>query len=314
MQTLDIGVDVAKDEVVVACAQGSFAPHAVKNDSAALTRWLRTLSPGARIGVEATSHYHLTLADRAHASGFSVYVLNPRDTRHYARAIGARAKTDRVDAALLARFVAHEHGRLAPYRPASATERAIDQLLRRRAKLLALKGAAAMTLSGVPALKAEGATLARHFDRLLARLETLLTERIAEEPTKRATVERLQSIVGVGPLVGAGLGNALDRLPFRSADAFIAFLGLDPRAHDSGAHRGKRRLSKRGPAELRRLLYNAAMSAVATKSWGPIYQRYRARGLSSTESLVILARKIARTAWSLHRHDTTFDPQRIQRC
>lgn len=314
MQTLDIGVDVAKDEVVVACAQAAFAPHAVKNDRTAITRWLRSLPAGARIGVEATSHYHLTLAGLAQASGFSVYVLNPRDTRHYARAVGERAKTDRVDAQLIARYIQHEAVHLRLYRPPTETERAIDQLLRRRAKLLALRSAAAMTLQGVPALKAQAVALRHHLDRLISRLEAMLTERIAAEPGKRATCERLQSIVGVGPLVGAGLGNALDRLAFRNADAFIAFLGLDPRAQDSGAHRGRRRLSKRGPAELRRLLYNAAMSAVTTKSWGPIYQTYRARGLSSTESLVILARKIARTAWSLHRHGTTFDAQRIQRC
>jgi transposase len=220
-------------------------------------------------------------------------------------------KTDRVDAELIARFIAHEETHLRAYRPASETERAIDQLLRRRAKLTALKGALRMTLRGLPALKAEAVALTKRFDVLIARLDAMLQTRIASEPAKYATQQRLQSIVSVGPLVSAGLGNTLDRVRFRSADAFIAFLGWDPRACDSGEHRGKRRLSKRGPAELRRLLFNAAMSGVKTKAWGPIYQRYRARGFSSTEALVILARKIARTAWSLHRHGTTFDPNRI---
>jgi transposase len=315
MQTLDIGVDVAKKEVVVACAEEKFAPHTVKNDSASLKRWLRSLPAGTRIGLEPTSHYHLCLADCAHALGFTVYVLNPRDTRHYARAVGSRAKTDRVDAQLIARYIQHEAAHLNPYRPPSETERAIDQLLRRRAKLTALKGALAMTLRGVPALKAEASVLTKRFDVLIARLDAMLQTRIAAEPAKYATCQRLQGIVSVGPLTSAGLGNALDRVRYRSADAFVAFLGWDPRAQDSGEHRGRRRLSKRGPAELRRLLYNAAMSAVKTKCWGPIYQRYRARGLSSTESLVILARKIARTAWSVHRHGTTFDPNRItQQC
>jgi transposase len=311
MQTLHIGVDVAKEEVVMASATGPMAPHAVANERSALTRWLRSLPPGARIGLEATSHYHWCLADLAHALGFTVYVLNPRDTRHYARAVGARAKTDRVDAELIARFIAHEETHLRAYRPASETERAIDQLLRRRAKLTALKGALRMTLRGLPALKAEAVALTKRLDVLIARLDAMLQTRIASEPAKYATQQRLQSIVSVGPLVSAGLGNTLDRVRFRSADAFIAFLGWDPRACDSGEHRGKRRLSKRGPAELRRLLFNAAMSGVKTKAWGPIYQRYRARGFSSTEALVILARKIARTAWSLHRHGTTFDPNRI---
>ena len=89
----------------------------------------------------------------------------------------------------------------------------------------------------------------------------------------------------------------------KSADAFVAFTGLDPRPDDSGQHRGKRRLSKRGPAELRRLLYMAAMSAINTKTWRPLYEHYRAKGLSSTATLVILARRIARTLVNLHPQD-----------
>jgi transposase len=75
---------------------------------------------------------------------------------------------------------------------------------------------------------------------------------------------------------------------------------------------GKRRLSKRGPAELRRLLFNAAMAAARTRVWKPVYEHYRARGLPTTAALVILARKIARIAWSIHRYHTSFDPQRLK--
>ena len=74
---------------------------------------------------------------------------------------------------------------------------------------------------------------------------------------------------------------------------------------------GRRRLSKRGPSELRRLLYLAAMAAAKTKIWKPLYQHYRARGLSSTAALVVLARRIARTAWSIYTHKTEFDAQRL---
>ena len=116
------------------------------------------------------------------------------------------------------------------------------------------------------------------------------------------------------PLVGISLTNTLERIPFRKADAFVAFIGLDPRANDSGHKTGRRRLSKRGPAELRRLLFNAAMSAIKTNVWKPIYQSYRTQGWSTTASLVIIARKIARTAWSIHHYRTTFNPERITKC
>ena len=65
------------------------------------------------------------------------------------------------------------------------------------------------------------------------------------------------------------------------------------------------------PGELRRLLYLAAMSAIKTKTWRPLYDHYRAKGLSSTATLVILARRIARTAWSIYTHKTEFDPLRL---
>jgi transposase len=81
---------------------------------------------------------------------------------------------------------------------------------------------------------------------------------------------------------------------------------------ESLGSRGKRRLSKRGPTELRRLLYLAALSAIKTKTWRPLYEHYRAKGLSSTGALVILARRIARTAWSIYAYKTEFDPARLK--
>lgn len=80
----------------------------------------------------------------------------------------------------------------------------------------------------------------------------------------------LQAIVGVGPVVGMALTNTLERIPFRNVDVFVTFIGYDPRANDSGHKIGRRRLSKRGPAELRCLLLNAAMTAAKTKAWRPI--------------------------------------------
>jgi len=77
-----------------------------------------TLPEAIHLGVESTGDYHRLLAERAHARGITVYVLNPHDVHHYARALGRRAKTDRVDAALLARYLAQEHAGLHPWQPA----------------------------------------------------------------------------------------------------------------------------------------------------------------------------------------------------
>ena len=310
MQTvLDVGVDVAKDAVVVACARKWFAAHSVANTVAGLRAWLKRLPAGSRIGVEATGGYHQCLADLAHEMGFVVYVLNPRDVRHYARAVGVRGKTDPVDAALVARYVAHEHARLHPYQPLSPQQRKLDRLLKRRAKLVALKTALRLSLQDAPELRTELKATVQRFDALLRAIESQLAALIQQLFPKQRT--RLQSIIGVGPVVGAGLAQALSRLPFANVQAFIAFTGLDPRPDDSGHRKGRRRLSKRGPAELRRLLFNAAMAASKTSVWKPLYEHYRNRGWSTTATLVILARKIARIAYALWHGQSEFDPKRL---
>jgi len=151
-------------------------------------------------------------------------------------------------------------------------------------------------------------------DALLAKIDATMAAIAAGSPQHQEAQQRVETIVGVGPLVGISLTNTLERVPFRKADAFVAFIGFDPRANDSGHKAGRRRLSKRGPAELRRLLFNAAMSAIKTTVWKPIYEHYRTQGWSTTASLVIIARKIARAAWSIHHYRTTFNPERITKC
>ena len=143
---LNVGVDVAKDAVVVACAEHSFPSKSVPNQRAPMRAWLKSLPAGSRIGLESTGAYHELLADLAQAQGFTVFLLNPLDTRHYAKAMGTRAKTDRVDAELIARLIAQEHMRLRAYTPPTANQRQLDRLIRRRAKIVGLKGALKLTM------------------------------------------------------------------------------------------------------------------------------------------------------------------------
>jgi transposase len=309
MQILDVGVDVSKDSVVA--AQPGSMLGTISNRRTELTAWLKTLPPGSRLAMEATGRYHTLLADLADSLGFEVYVLNPKDVHYYAKGLGRRGKTDQIDAQVIARYLAKEHEQLQVYHSPSPQQRELDQLLLRRARVVALRGALRASLQDLPLVSQElAATLAR-MDALLLQMDQRRDVLIAACAQRQQAQQRLQSIVGVGPVVGAGLGQALERIRFRDADAFVAYTGLDPRPMDSGKKIGRRRLSKRGPAELRRLLYNAAMSAAKTKTWRPFYERQRAKGLSTTAALVVLARKIARVAWSVHRHHTTFNPSML---
>jgi transposase len=310
---LFIGVDVAKDSVMVACSQATFAAHTEPNKPTALKAFLRTLPAQSSIAMEATGSYHQCLADLAHQLGLRVYVLNPKDLYHYAKGVGMRAKTDRVDAALIARFLANEGARLRPYQPATAGQCKVDQLLRRRARIVSLKTALQLTCADTPSIRRETASLLKGFAALLKKIDWQLAELQQAMPERAQELERLESIPGVGPLTACWLANLMDRVKFRNSDALVAFAGMDPRPCDSGQKRGKRRLSKRGPAEGRRLLFNAAMAAARCAVWKKTYAHFREQGWASTEAIMILARKILRIALAMYKTQTTFDPAFIDK-
>jgi transposase len=306
---LFVGVDVAKDNVVVACSQASFPARSVSNTTIALKAFLRTLPTQCHIAMEATGCYYQNLADLAHKLGLQVYVLNPRDLCHYAKGVGMRAKTDRVDAALIARFLAHEADRLRPYEPATAEQRKMDQLLRRRAKAVTLKTALRLACAQDAFIRTETAKVIKAFDALLKKIDSQIALLNRATPERACEVQRLQTIPGVGVLTASWLANLMDRVKFSNSDALVAFAGMDPRPCDSGQKRGRRRLSKRGPAEGRRLLFNAAMAAIRCPAWKDAYAHYRERGWTTTAAILIIARKILRIAFAMHNAQAVFDPR-----
>ena len=156
MQTpLDIGVDVASRHVVAACAARSFPPRKLPNELGALRAWLSGVPRASRIGLEATGACHQLLADAAHAAGMTVYVLNPRDVKKYGEGVGRRGKTDRLDAEVIARYVAREHDQLHAYVPRSAAARRLEQLLKRRGKLINARVGLTATWRGIPGVGKE---------------------------------------------------------------------------------------------------------------------------------------------------------------
>jgi transposase len=303
------GVDVAKDELMIGQAE-SEALLRVANTPQAIAAWLAHLPAGSSVAMEASGHYHHLLAHLAHAAGMTLYVLNPQWIKHYGRAVGNRGKTDRLDAQLIARYVLREHSRLRRWEPPAPGAEALSRLLVRRQALVNARQILAQSLAGLPDLKPHREALLAKLKHMLTQVELLIHTEIARIPAMAALHQRLSAIVGIGPIVAAQLVAALSALRFTRADAFIAYTGLDPRPDDSGQRRGRRRLTKHGHALLRCLLYNAGMAAARSKLFKPIYLQLRARGLHSTEAIVILARKLARIAFALYQSGQAFDPQR----
>jgi transposase len=313
MQTvLNLGADVDSRWIVIACAAHSFAPQRIANDRGALRTWLRGVPRGSRLGLEATGCYHELLADLAHAAGLQVFVIPGRAIRRYAQGVGRRGKTDRIDAEVIARYVAHEHAELHAYTPPSPEQRALARLIKRRAKLVAIKGALAQSLQGVPGVRSELKQVTQHLERLIARVEALMQRTLQQLPAAHQAAQRITTIPGFGALASTCLGYTFTRVPYAHSDAVIAHTGLDPRPDDSGKKHGRRRLSKHGPGETRRIVFNCAMSAIKTKLWRPYYQTQRAKGLSATAAIIVLARKMVRVAFAVYRHDQPFDPASLR--
>lgn len=309
-ETVCIGIDVAKADVVIASEQGIVT---IANSEPAINDWLRTLPPSSQIGVEATGGYHQLLVDCAVSKGVVVYVLNPRDLRHYALGLGRRGKTDRVDAQLIRRFISAEGTHLRPYQPATDVERKLALLQRRRAAVVKHRQALQKALRDLHGLVLSSQeALMTSFESLLTEIDAHMAALLSSQAELKTHVRQLESIPGIGRQTATQLAVLFSRVPLTRSDAAVAFVGLDPRACDSGQKRGRRRLSKRGPSELRRLLYNCAQAAVRTATWNPYYNQLRSREFPTTQALVILARKLLRIAFALwQKKDATFDAQKV---
>ncbi|HSB99600.1 MAG TPA: IS110 family transposase, partial [Burkholderiaceae bacterium] len=244
-----VGVDVAQAKLVI-CGLGEAAtPQVLLNRAEAIQAWLQRLPAGCVVAMEATGRHHQLLAQLAHAAGMRVLVLNARDVFFYAKALSGRGKTDRLDAALIARFAAEHADRLHAWRPATGVQQQVQDLLRRRAQVTRLRVALRQTLDDVTQLREAGQRLCDHFEELLQEIDRQLLAAVDSDPQLQRGVALLRTITGFGPQGSILVAALLSRIRFDNADALVAYSGLDPRPHDSGAKHGKRRLSKRGPAQ-----------------------------------------------------------------
>jgi len=307
---LIVGADVAKAELVVGCPGHSEVRH-VANRPEEIDAWLGGLPAGSIVAMESTGVYHRLLAARAQAAGMRVYVLNARDVHFYAKAMGARGKTDRVDAGVIARYVAEHHAQLRPWRPAEPAYERIEELVRRRGVLVTKRDSIRQTLRGCAEMAASLAQLERAFDDLLGALEAKVQSLIDADAALLAGQQRVASVIGFGPQGSSMLAVLLARFDFANADALVAYSGLDPRPNDSGNKRGKRRITKRGPAYLRRQVYLTGFSASHSKALKPLYQALRAKGFATTEAFMILGRKLLRAAYSVWKTGQPFDASKL---
>lgn len=304
---MEVGVDTAKDELVIQSAPDT-KPFAIPNTPKSIKAWLKELPMGSALAIEATSTYHMEMAEQAHAAGFAVYVVDGLRLSKYRESIAIRAKTDAHDAALLARYLSKERSSLKAWVPPPAGHRKIQVLLRRRAKLVEIRGMLRMSFSGDKMFASDFEDIEQTLKNTERSLEKQLLETV-KEAGFYSQLRRVQQLPGVGFLTAVGLVMSYMRGEFANSDAFVAYLGMDVTVAQSGKWAGRGRLSKRGDSEVRRLLYNASMSGSRTKTWEQFYAHHQARGKKTTQALVILARRLARLAFGLMRHQADWRPE-----
>jgi transposase len=292
-----VGVDVAKAELVVAAGSAGPAPWATPNDEtgvASLVERLAAVAPEL-IVLEATGGYEVLAVAALAAAALPVVVVNPRQVRDFAKATGQLAKTDRIDARVLALF--GERLRPAVRELPDAAARDLAAVLTRRRQLLEMRQAERSRLLQVEgrAQRAVKQSLQKHIaylERELAMTDSDLGTRIRESPAWREREDLLRSVPGVGPVVARTLLAELPELGRLDRRAVATLVGIAPLNCDSGVWRG-RRFVRGGRATVRAAIYMAAL--VAARHHPVIkafYNRLLAAGKPKKVALVACMRKL----------------------
>jgi transposase len=289
-----LGADVAKDSIDLFCP-GLAGPRVIANTAAGFRLLLKCLArAGSPVLVvcEATGPYHKAFVAALHQARIAVSVVNPRLPRDFARARNRLAKTDAIDASVLADF--GRTMRPAPTPPPDPALVLLDELVTRRAQLVEDRARERNRLQQTtrPELLASLRLHLRHLDGQIEKLAARIAGLIESTPPLRAKVARLVAVKGVGALTASALLAALPELGGLSKNQAAALAGLAPFNRDSGSLRGTRTIHG-GRIAVRTALFMAALSASRTN---PIlkafYQRLRAAGKAHKVALVAVMRKL----------------------
>jgi transposase len=323
--TICVGIDVAAATLAVARLGPGAADapaETVANGAAGWQELARRLrrwgaAPGdALLVMEATGSYWVGAATALHQAGWAVAVVSPASARHYAQARLRRAKTDAVDARVLAQY--GRDLRPAAWTPPPAEVQVLQLLLRERDDLVAMRTQTTNRLHALaqwPGLPADLADPLRAVlavvQAQVAQLDARIQERAGAAGAIAEDVARLDGITGVGWLTATLVVAELWVLgPTATPAQAVAYAGLDPAPRQSGTSvRGAGHISKTGNARLRQALYMAAL--VAARHNPPLkafYDRLLGDGKLKKVALVAVARKLLVLMVTLLRHKRTFDP------
>jgi transposase len=287
-----VGIDVSKCWLEVR-VHGTAESKKIGNDAeglAALVGEMKAVQPQL-IVVEATGGYERRAVKALNESGFGVAIANPTRVRRFAEAIGVLAKTDKIDAKVIAYFASVVKPAVNSRR--TALEEQLAAFVERRRQLLVEVVAEKNRLSTSSACVREG--IEEHvawIEEKVAQLEAKIQACIIENHNWQTQIEIMESVPGVGPITAATLVAELPELGQLSNKEIAALVGVAPFNKDSGPKRGKRRISG-GRSGIRRTLFMSALSAIKCNPViRPFYESLLKRGKEKKVALVACMRKL----------------------
>jgi transposase len=305
-----VGIDVSKSSLDVCLLPGG-QTLAVGNDEPGIAHLVATLKlhPVALVLLEATGRYERQVASELLEAGLDVAVVNPRQARDFARALGKLAKTDRIDARTLAEFARLGHARRCEKQPENRL--LLDDLVTRRRQVTQMM-AMEKTRQQVPQDKATRAMIARVI-RVLEQQRQDLDRRIAEliesDDDWRNRRDLLSTVPGVGPTTASQLVADLPELGRLNRRQIAALVGVAPINRDSGTRRGHRGTSG-GRAPVRCALYMSAVTAMRCNPLiRPFAERLRAAGKPYKLVVVAAIRKLLTILNIMLRDNQPWNPK-----
>lgn len=311
-----VGVDVSKAHLDVAIYGKSEGWQVARDDAGLvqLVQRLREFDPAVSLVVlEATGGLERNVAVALALASIPVAVVNPRQVRDFARATGKLAKTDAIDAAILAHFAQAVQPRSEPLPDPIAVK--LESAVSRRRQLVDMltseKNRRGMLMLQRSAAKRILNSLQKHIEWLeaeIARLDDDIDDTIKASPVWREKDDLLQSVPGVGPVVSRTLLSRMPELGSLSSKQIAALAGLAPMNRDSGLSRGRRTIWG-GRAEVRAVLYMAAVTAARCNPLlRAFYERLLAAGKKPMVALIAVMRKLLTTLNAMVRDGTRWNP------